>query len=166
VYSIAPRHARWTPATHLGSLAETLLGTAGDVTARTALRSYGQVAGLHEHLDDALEVQTARAAAINALDGPANSTDPRVAAQARTLLGILVFSEAAAGGGVSQTDDAIADFTDAVRVDPGDTAAKYDLELLLRLTAARGHRRGTGPVNAFGKTGHPGAAGGIPGSGY
>ena len=42
------------------------------------------------------------------------------------------------GGGVSPTDTAIADFTDAVRVEPGDTAAKFDLELLLRLTAPNG----------------------------
>ncbi len=85
----------------------------------------------------------------------------QLAAQARTLLGILTFSEAAEGGGISQTDAAIADFTDAVRVDPGDTAAKFDLELLLRLSAAHGHRRGTGPVNAFGNTGHAGSSGGV-----
>lgn len=166
LYSVSPRHAQWTPATHLGNFAETLLGTADDVAVRAALQHYRQVATLQEHLDDALEVQTQREAAINALDAPAGSTDPQVAAQARTLLGILIFSEASEGGGVSQTDAAITSFTDAVRIDPGDAAAKFDLELLLRLIAAHGHRRGTGPVNAFGKTGHPGAAGGVPGSGY
>jgi hypothetical protein len=165
-YSASPRSARWTPATHLGRFAETLLGTADDVAARRALQRYRQAAGLQEHLNDALDVQTQRAGAINALDGPANSTDPPVATQARTLLGILAFTEAAEGGGVSQTDAAIGDFTDAIRVDPGDTAAKFDLELLLRLTAAQGHRRGTGPANSFGKTGHLGASGGAPGSGY
>ncbi len=165
-YAIAPRSAQWTPATHLGGLAETLLGTADDVAARAALKRYRQVAGLQEHLNDALDVQTQRAGAINALDGPASSSDPQLAAQARTLLGILAFTEAAEGGGVSQTDAAIADFTDAIRVDPGDTAAKFDLELLLRLTAAHGHRRGTGPANSFGNTGHLGASGGAPGSGY
>ena len=124
------------------------------------------MAGLKEQLNDALEVQTEREGAIDALDGPASSLNPRLATQARTLLGILAFNEAAEGGGVSQTDAAIADFTDAIRVDPGDTAAKFDLELLLRLTAARGHRRGTGPVSAFGNTGHAGSSGGAPGSGY
>jgi hypothetical protein len=89
-----------------------------------------------------------------------------VAAQARTLVGILAFTESAEGGGVSQTDTAIADFSDAIRVDPDDTAAKFDLELLLRLTAPHGQRRGTGLANGFGRTGHVGASGGVPGSGY
>jgi hypothetical protein len=166
VYAIAPGRAQWTPATRLGGLAETLLGTADDVAARKALQAYRQVAGLKQQLNNALEVQTQQAAAISALAGPANSADPQLAAQARTLLGIVAFSESAEGGGVSQTDTAIADFTDAVRVDPGDTAAKFDLELLLRLTAAAGQRHGAGPSNGFGRTGHLGASGGVPGSGY
>ena len=166
VYAIAPRQARWTPPTHLGDLARTLLGTTDDIAARVALQRYLQVAGLQQHLNDALNVQTQRVTAINALSGPASSGDPRLAAQARTLLGILAFNESSEGGGVSQTDAAITDFTDAVRIDPGDSAAKFDLELLLRLTAARGHRRQTGPTNSFGQTGHFGASGGVPGSGY
>jgi hypothetical protein len=166
VYAIAPGRAEWTPTTHFGGLAETLLGTAEDIEARKALQAYRQVAGLQEQLNNALQVQTQQVAAINALAGPANSADPQLAAQARTLLGILAFSESAEGGGVSQTDTALADFTDAVRIDPGDTAAKFDLELLLRLTAAHGQRRGTGLANGFGRTGHLGASGGVPGSGY
>ena len=166
VYAIAPGRAQWTPATRLGGLAETLVGTADDVAARKALQTYRQVSGLHEQLNNALEVQTQQVAAINALAGPANSADPQLAAQARTLLGILGFGQAAQGGGVSQTDTAIADFTDAIRVYAGNTAAKFDLELLLRLSAAHGQRRGSGPSNGFGRTGHLGASGGVPGSGY
>ena len=166
VYTIAPGRARWTPATRLGGLAETLLGTAEDVAARQALQRYRRVAGLREQPDNALEVQTEQVRAMNALAGPASSPDRQQAAQARTLLGILAFTGAAEGGGVSQTDAAIADFTDAVRVDPADTAAKFDLELLLRLTAAHGYRRGSGVSNGFGRTGRLGAAGGVPGSGY
>lgn len=165
-YAIASQQARWSPATHLGDFAETLLGVSEDVAARVALRRYSEVARLRQHLNDALQVQTEREVAINALAGPASAADPRLAAQARTLLGILTFSEASHGGGISQTDTAIADFTDAIRVDPSDTAAKFDLELLLRLSVAQGHRRGTGPVNAFGNTGHAGSSGGAPGSGY
>ena len=166
VYAIAPQRAQWTPATSLGDVAQTLLGTAGDVRARLALADYRRVAGLQQQLNDALTIQTQRAAAINALSGPASSPDPQVAAQARTLIGILAFDEASQGGGVSQTDTAIADFSDAIRVDPGDTAAKFDLELLLRLGGANGHKHGTGLANGFGRTGHVGASGGVPGSGY
>jgi hypothetical protein len=166
LYTLAPQRAQWTPDTQLGDLAETLLGTGGDVAARKALQGYRQVAGVQEQLNDALDVQTQQAAAIHAFTAPASSADPQLATQARTLLGILAFSESAQGGGVSQTDAAIADFTDAVRIDPSDGAAKFDLELLLRLTAARGHRRGTGLANGFGRTGRFGASGGAPGSGY
>jgi hypothetical protein len=166
LYAIFPGRAAWTPATRLGGLAESLLGTAGEVSAREALRDYRQAAGAHEQLNDALAIETERVAAINALTAPANSPDAQVATQARTLVGILAFAEASDGGGVSQTDAAISDFTDAVRVDPADTAAKFDLELLLRLTAAGGVRRGNGLANGFGRTGQLGASGGVPGSGY
>jgi hypothetical protein len=166
VYALAPGRAEWTPRTQLGGLAETLVGTAGDVAARRALQGYRQAAGLQEQLNNALGVQTQQVAAIDALAGPADSADSQVAAQARTLLGILAFNESSEGGGVSQTDSAIADFTDAVRIDPGDTQAKFDLELLLRLTAPHGQRRGSGLANGFGRTGHLGASGGVPGSGY
>jgi hypothetical protein len=166
VYTISPGRAQWTPSTRLGGLAETLVGTADDVAARKALQAYRGVATLQEQLNDALGVQTRQVAAINSLGAPANSADSQMAGQARTLLGILSFTESAEGGGVSQTDTAIADFTDAIRVDPGDSAAKFDLELLLRLSAAHGHRHGSGLANGFGRTGQLGASGGVPGSGY
>ena len=60
----------------------------------------------------------------------------------------------------------IADFTNAVRADPTNAAAKYDLELLLRLTAAHGARPGAGTGGSFGKGGRRGAGGGVPGGGY
>ena len=165
VYAIAPGRASWIPATKLGDLSNTLLGTADDVAARVALQGYRETADLEQQLGNAIPVPTQRLAAINALSGPANSANPQVAAQARTLLGILTFAEAAAGGGVSPTDTAIADFADAVRVEPGDTAAKFDLEMLLRLTAPNGQRSGHRLANGFGRTGH-GASGGVPGSGF
>src|SRR6202012_5959121 len=102
-----------------------------------------------------------------ALAGPAASSNHALASQARTLLGILAFGAAArGGGGASQAVAAISDFTDAVTVDPVNTDSKYDLELLLRLTAAGGLSTKTGPTHGFGNTGRQGAAGGTPGSGY
>ena len=165
-YAIAPAQAKWTPATNLGGLAESLLGTSGDLAARLALQRFDAAAG-HEHqANSALPVGTQLTAAINSLSGPASSPDPQVASQARTLLGILTFAEAAAGGGASPTETAIADFADAVRVAPGDTAAKFDLELLLRRLAANGARKNNKIAKGFGRTGHSGASGGVPGSGF
>jgi hypothetical protein len=167
VYAVSPGAASWTPATRLGGVAASLLGVGRDVTSRRALVLYRQVAGQQEILSNALDVETLRVAAETALAAPAASSDPRIASQARTLLGILAFGAASnGGGGASQTDTAISDFTGAVTVDPADTAAKFDLELLLRLTAAHGQRISTGPSNSFGKTGRRAAAGGVPGSGY
>jgi hypothetical protein len=166
VYAVAPAAAEWTPVTRLGGLAQAALGVDGDVASRRALALYEQVVGLHERLDNALQVEAMRVAAINALALPADSPDPARASQARTLLGILAFGAAAEGGGTTQTDAAISDFTDAVRLDPGNDAAKFDLELLLRLTAPHGKRSGSGQSSGFGRTGRRGAAGGVPGSGY
>jgi len=165
-YGLSASRARWTPATRLGGLAESLLGTQADVAERQALVLYDSVAGVQQRLDNGLAVQTQRSRAIGALGAPAASPDAARASRARTLLGILEFANVSHGGGTSQTDAAIADFTDAIRVDPGNVAAKFDLELLLRLTAAHGTRTGAGQSNGFGRTGRRGAAGGVPGSGY
>jgi hypothetical protein len=166
VYAVSPGRAAWTPSTHLGGLAGSLLGVGDDVALRQGLALYPQVVGQQELLSNALGVEALRAQAERALAEPAASSNARLASQARTLLGILAFGAAAQGGGVSQTDAAISDFTDAVTADPSNTAAKYDLELLLRLTAAQGLRTNSGPTNGFGRTGQRGAAGGVPGSGY
>jgi len=165
VFAIAPGRARWVPATNLGDLSKTLLGTGGDVASRLALQAYREAAGVQQPGINLFQVPTERLAAINALSGPADSANPQVAAQARTLLGILTFAEATYGGGISTTDVAIAEFADAVRVEPSDTAAKFDLELLLRLTAANGQRSGHRLAHGFGRTGH-GASGAVSGSGF
>ena len=96
----------------------------------------------------------------------ARRSAPEGASQALAVLGILAFEAVSANGASNQTDAAIADFTDAVRADPGNEPAKYDLELLLRLTAAHGDRTGAGQGSGVGRTGRRGGAGGLPGSGY
>lgn len=166
VYTVAPARASWSPPTKLGGLAESALGTGDEVAFRRALQLYRASTAIPRGLDTAVEVQTVRTEAESALAGPAASGDGARASQARTLLGILAFDESAAGAGPSQTDAAIADFTDAVRADPRNGAAKFDLELLLRLTAAHGSRPGAGQTHGSGKTGRRGAGGGVPGSGY
>lgn len=165
--AITPRTVVWAPSTYLGGLSGSILGVGDDLALRHGLVLYQQTVGKRESSENRLGVEGLRAEAERALAVPAGSADPHVASQARTLLGILAFGAASSGGaGVSQTDAAISDFTDAVTVEPSNTAAKYDLELLLRLTAAHGLRSSSGPTNGFGRTGSHGAAGGAPGSGY
>jgi hypothetical protein len=166
VYAATPGRATWTPSTQLGGLAGSLLGVGDDVAARRGLQQYELSASAPHRLDTAVDVQALRSQAETALSGPASSSNGARASQARTLLGILAFADYSAGGGVSQTSAAAGDFADAVRADPSNDQAKFDLELLLRLGAAHGSRPGTGPAHKFGRTGRRGAGAGVPGSGY
>jgi hypothetical protein len=166
VYAASPSRASWTAPAHLGGVAETLLGTHDQVRLREALQQYVAAASLHLRLDNAVDVESARARAQDALERLSRDHDPRRASQALTLLGILAFEASAAGGSQSQVETAISDFTDAVRDDPTNEQAAYDLELLFRLSAAHGSRVEPGPGGGFGRTGRRGAGGGQPGSGY
>jgi hypothetical protein len=166
VYVASPSRARWTAHAQLGGISEALLGISDDVQLRNALQRYVDASKLHLRLDNALAVESARARAQDALEQVSHTRDPRRVSQVLTLLGILAYRASASGGAQSQVDAAISDFTDAVRADPANDQAAYDLELLLRLTAARGSRVEPGQGGGFGRTGHRGAGGGQPGSGY
>jgi hypothetical protein len=166
---VAPRRPTWhAPARLPFSLAERLLGVRDDVAARQAIRLFRETVSVTPRLDNAMEVAAARARAENALAAVARGNDLTYAAQADTLLGILAFGDLAHGGGTdsSQAEATVADFESAVRADPEDETAKYDLELVLRLLTARGVRIGPATRSAPGSTGRHGAAGGTPGQGY
>lgn len=165
VYAAAPRSARWAPPTRVGNMARDLLGVQGSVAARHALRLYRMAAATHFNLGNGVQVQTKRAAAQDALEALARSGDAKQTAQALTLLGILAYG-ATARGDQNQAEAATADFSGAIAADPGNTPAKFDLELLLRLAVAQGTRTGQGLGGGFGRGGHRGAGGGTPGHGY
>lgn len=167
-YAVTPHRATWTPSTSLGGMARTLLGVRSELEFRRALQLYGIAAATPDRLDTATELQSIKAQAEDAL---ATATRGPHASQADTLLGILAFDAVAngtgsSGAGSSGADAAIADLADAVRADPANAAAKFDLELLLRLTEAKGSRPGAGTAGSFGKGGRRGAGGGVPGNGY
>jgi len=165
-YVAAPSRAAWTPHARLGGVSATMLGTRDDVQLRKALQLYVDAAKLHLRLDNAVDVESARARAQDALEQVSRASDRQRASQVLTLLGILAYRAAAAGGAQSQVDAAVSDFTDAVRADPGDEQAAYDLELLLQLMAVHGSRVEPGQGGGFGRTGHRGAGGGLAGNGY
>jgi hypothetical protein len=165
-YAATPSRASWTADARLGGVSEALLGIRDDVQLRDALQRYIDASKLHLRLDNALTVESARALAQDALEQVSHARDPRRVSQVLTLLGILAYRASASGGAQSQVDAAISDFTDAVRADPANEQAAYDLELLLRLTAARGSRVEPGQGGGFGRTGRRGAGSGQPGSGY
>ncbi|MGZ4394743.1 MAG: hypothetical protein ACXVZ2_05205 [Gaiellaceae bacterium] len=168
-YAASPAAARWHPSTVLPSgLTGGLLGTGDDVAARRAIRLFRLAHGAHGSLDQELQTQGLRAQAELALSDLARSSDPRVAAQASDLLGVLAFGDLASGGGANpdQADRAVSAFVNAVRLYPADEAAKVNLELVLRLFRASGIRLGaTAGAGTHGQGRH-GAGTGIPGGGY
>jgi hypothetical protein len=165
-YATRPSRATWTPHTRIDDAAESILGTSDDLRQRRAVQSFVGASKLHLRLDNALEVEGARGGAQDRLETVARSHDPATASQALTLLGVLAFRSSASGGAQSQVDAALSDFTDAVRLDPRNENAAFNLELLLRLTAAHGRRVENGEGGGFGRSGRHGAAGGRSGSGY
>jgi hypothetical protein len=149
-----------------GDAAARLLGVRDDVRARRAVLLFEQTVGVRARFDNAQDVTAARARAEAELAGTARGSGPR-ASQAATLLGVLAFGDFARGGrDAGQAESAIADFENAVRADPGDVVAKYDLELVLRSLAATGTRSGTSNGQDSGGTGRNGAGNGTPGRGY
>jgi hypothetical protein len=166
VYAATPSRARWDASTVFGGAAASLLGIQDDVRFRRALQQYVGAAKLHLRLDNAVDVEGARGHAQDALEAVAGGPASPRTSQALTLLGVLAFRASASGSSQSQVDAAISDFTDAVRADPGNVDAAFDLELLLRLTTAHGTRVEPGQGGGFGRTGRRGAGGGQPGSGY
>ena len=97
---------------------------------------------------------------------PRATTRPAHASQAFDLLGILAFSDSTSGRRATPVERSLAAFDNAVRRDPGNTAAKYNLELLLRLLEAEGERRGPNPTPGPRGSGRRGAGTGSPGQGY
>ncbi len=166
VYVASPSRAAWTPHARIGGLSETLLGARDDVQLRQALQLYVDAAKLHLRLDNAVGVESARARAQDALEQVSRAPNAQSRSQVLTLLGILAFRAVAVGGAQSQIDAAVSDFTDAVRADPANEPAAYDLELLLRLLVAHGSRVQSGQGGGFGRTGRRGGGGGQPGNGY
>ena len=175
VLAAAPKVATWRPHTHLSSLAERMLGVRDDVAARRALALYLENVNIPVRLDNAQQVALARGRADQALAAVARSTRGARASQAETLLGVLVFTdvgpsndpfEETTGIDPDQAQASVTDFEDAVRADPENELAKYDLELALRVLLSQGIVVGGGQQTGAGSTGQRGAGGGIPGNGY
>jgi hypothetical protein len=157
------------------SLAEHALGVQDDLAARRAVALFRKTVGVEQRLDNGTQVQAQRGRAEAALAEVARGSNKVRASQAETLLGVLIFTDLAprdnpvaapTGPAPDQVHEAVASFQNAVRDDPGNVTAKYDLELLIRTLAAQGVRVGSVQQSGAGATGRRGAGGGIPGEGY
>jgi hypothetical protein len=175
ILAAAPKDATWRPHTHLSSLAEHVLGVSDDVEARRAIALYLDNVNVPVRLDNAQQVAVARGRAEQALAAVARSSTGARASQAETLLGVLVFTDVGpsndpfqetTGIDPDQAQASLTDFDDAVRADPENAPAKYDLELALRALLAQGIQVGAGQQTGAGSAGRRGAGGGVPGNGY
>lgn len=149
----------------LGLVVQARSGDA-DSRLRAAVAAYDVAAKAGRGFDNGLTRANLRSRAEALLTDVAIGEDREAAAQADVLLGVL-----AANGGRSaagQTPDELSrDFFElAVRLDDGNVAAKFDLELVVRRLRAVGARTGAGQGSGPRGGGRRGAGAGLPGRGY
>ena len=95
-----------------------------------------------------------------------SSRSAQLRSRARQLHGILLYQHLILQGGDAKTtlERTIADFTQAVRLDPGNATAKYDLEGLLYLYKPLSNGKPPPPPKNTSSTGASNGQGGSPGS--
>ena len=140
-----------------GSPAASLLGVQDDREAREAFARFRRAYGLSRDPLRRQEAEGVRGQADHALTRVAAGSGP-AAAQANVLLGVLGFDQP------EGQERAVRAFAQALRLDAGNAAAKYDLELALRLLAPTGARPGDGTGRGTGRA--DGAGAGQAGEGY
>ena len=138
----------------------------GESRLRAAVASYEVAAASGRGFDNGLTRASLRSRAEALLTDVAIGKDRKAAAQADVLLGVL-----AAGGGRSAAGDTPDElsrnlFETAVRLDGGNVAAKFDLELVVRRLRVVGARTGAGQGSGPRGGGRRGAGAGLPGRGY
>jgi hypothetical protein len=140
-----------------GSPAAWLLAVDDDREAREALASFRRAHALTRDPLRRQEAEGARGQAERALARVAAGSGP-AAAQASVLLGVLGFDQPRG------PERAVQLFAQALRLDGGNAAAKFDLELALRVLAPTGTRPGDGTGRGTGRS--RGAGAGEEGEGY
>jgi hypothetical protein len=161
--------ATWNASTVLPlDPARGLLGLDVPLRFRAAEQSFAAVQAAGAGYDNGLSETRSRGELEAQLAALARSRDRAIASAADNLLGILTFTDSSQAGPVAPApvDQSVADFQAAVRLDPANVDAKFNLELLLRQLLAKGVRPGAGSSSGGPARGHRGAGGGLPGTGY
>ena len=140
-----------------GSPVAPLLGVEDDREAREAFARFRRAYVLLRDPLRRQEAEGVRGQANRALARVAAGSGP-TAARANVLLGVLGFDQP------EGQERGVRAFAQALRLDGGNAAAKYDLELALRLLAPAGARPGDGTGQGTGRAG--GAGAGQAGEGY
>jgi hypothetical protein len=150
--------------------AKEAFGIEDDLMIRRALRAFAVDARREDNPYDF--ARPAFRAEAQATLGAAERGDlaAPLRSKAANLIGVLTFAEAASDpiNGPALVRRSVADFRRAVRIDPDNTEAKYNLEFVLRLLepgAERQRIRQNIPAYQAGRSA-PGAAPSRPGHGY
>jgi hypothetical protein len=152
----------WLPGDPVGSA----LAVDDELALRQAVRSFRVAYTTGRGFDNGVTRNTRRSVAEVRLADVAAHGSTAAASQAGNLLGVLVAGGGRVTGGVAADDRARSTFEAAIRRDPTNAAAKYNLELLLRRTRATATRQGPGSGSGALGRGQRGAGSGTPGRGY
>jgi hypothetical protein len=159
--------AQWRASTLLpGDPTKSLLALGDDLALRRAVRAFLVAEATPRGFDNGVTQTRVRSGAEIGLSDLAARGPAAKASQAGDLLGVLVAKAGQVVGGVTADDRARAAFEAAVRRDPSNADAKYNLELLLRRTKATTTRQGPGSGAGALAHGRRGAGAGTPGRGY
>ena len=133
-FARAPASAVWRASTVLPSdPARDLLGLALPLRFRGAEQSFAAVQAAGRGYDNGLSETRTRGELEAELAELAQSGDHALASQADNLLGILAFADSTQTGPIAPApvDQSVGDFQSAIRLDPANEDAKFNLELLL-----------------------------------
>jgi hypothetical protein len=135
---------------------------------RVAEQSFVAVQKAGQGFDNGQSESRTRGEVEAELAALAQSRDGVIASRADNMLWILAFTDSTPSGPVAAApiDQSVADFQAAIRLDPTNADAKFNLELLLRQLIAKGVRPGANNNGGGRANGHHGAGGGLPGRGY
>jgi hypothetical protein len=161
-FRVDPRaRPSWTASTILpSSLTRGLLATDDDRALRRGVAAFRVASRTGRGIDNGITRQRVRAAASTKLAQV--STNSAYESQAADLVGVL----GASGSGTQGLEASVASFQNAVRLDPTNESAQFNLELLLNELLAHGKRIGASAAPGPRGHGTQGAGAGTPGSGY
>ncbi len=166
-FATQPDVARWEAGTWLpGDPARALLSLGDDLAVRSGEKAFAVALATPTGYDDGRQKSRLRGLAELALSDALATGSPTQASRAGNLVGILAATDEG-GSDASVSDRRAAEtFEAAIRADPGNEDAKYNLELILRRIKVVGSREGAGGSSGdFGQS-LTGAGAGLPGSGY
>jgi hypothetical protein len=166
-YARHPGDARWVAGTWLpGDPAATALAVGDDVALRRAEQAFAVALAAPAGFDNGRHRAQLRAEADLELSNVVAGGTRAQASRAGNLSGILAATDDTGSDAGEAEKRAAETFDSAIRADPANADAKYNLELLLRRIRVVGTREGAG--SGAGDLGDAlaGAGSGRPGSGY